>query len=111
MDSRLPAIADQLLLIEQALRQAGWWADSPPSVEALASPEPFCIDTLQFEEWLQWIFLPRMKLIVENGLALPDASGILAMAEMIYVNRPGEAIALMASLRRFDLLISGETQA
>ncbi|WP_258876037.1 YqcC family protein, partial [Pseudomonas aeruginosa] len=29
--------------------------------EALASPEPFCVDTLALEQWLQWIFLPRMK--------------------------------------------------
>jgi uncharacterized protein YqcC (DUF446 family) len=108
MDSRLPAIADQLLLIEQALRQAGWWSTQPPSPEALASVEPFCIDTLDFEQWLQWIFLPRMKLIIENGLALPATSGVLAMAEMVYVNRPGQGQALMASLRQFDVLIAGD---
>ena len=111
MDSRLPAIADQLLLIEQALRQSGWWGEQPPSPQALSSPEPFCVDTLDFEQWLQWIFLPRMKHIIENGLDLPATSGILAMAEMVYVNRPGEGRALMTSLRQFDLLIAGEGHA
>lgn len=111
MDARFPAIADQLLLIERALRQAGWWTAQPPSEQALASVEPFCVDTLSFEEWLQWIFLPRMKLILENGLALPNASGILAMAEMVYASRPGQGIALMACLREFDLLITGASQA
>lgn len=111
MDNRLPAIADELLLIERALRQAGEWAQTPPSAEALASVEPFCVDTLGFEQWLQWIFLPRMKVILEQGLALPNASGILAMAEMVYMHRPGEGGELMASLRRFDSLISGRPQA
>jgi uncharacterized protein YqcC (DUF446 family) len=111
MDNRLPAIADQLLLIEQALRQEGYWSQSPPSPEALASVEPFCVDTLDFEQWLQWIFLPRMKVIVEQGLALPAASGILAMAEMVYSTRPGQSAALMASLRQFDLLITEHGKA
>jgi uncharacterized protein YqcC (DUF446 family) len=111
MDRRLPAIAEQLLLIEQALRQAGWWSDEPPGPEALASAEPFCVDTLDFEQWLQWIFLPRMKVIIEEGLALPATSGILAMAEMVYASRPGQGIALMASLRHFDLLIASQGQA
>jgi uncharacterized protein YqcC (DUF446 family) len=73
-----------------------------------SSPEPFSVDTLSFEQWLQWIFLPRMKQIIENGLALPNASGILAMAEMVYAGRQGQAYELMVSLKQFDVLISGD---
>ena len=64
MDSRLPAVAQQLLLIERELRTLDMWSVEPPVPEALASVEPFCVDTLRFEQWLQWIFLPRMKAIV-----------------------------------------------
>ncbi|RFQ09873.1 pseudouridine synthase, partial [Pseudomonas sp. ATCC 13867] len=67
MDDRLPAIADQLLLIEREMRAIGLWGEERPSQEALSSQEPFCVDTLALEEWLQWIFLPRMKLIIETG--------------------------------------------
>jgi uncharacterized protein YqcC (DUF446 family) len=35
----------------------GWWDEVPPSIEALSSVEPFSVDTLDFEQWLQWIFL------------------------------------------------------
>ena len=49
MDDRVPALADQLLLIERELRVLGVWASSPPAPEALASQEPFCVDTLSFE--------------------------------------------------------------
>ncbi|MGI0567070.1 YqcC family protein, partial [Pseudomonas aeruginosa] len=27
------------------LRALGWWSESSPAPEALASPEPFCVDT------------------------------------------------------------------
>lgn len=105
MDRRLPEVADQLLLIERELRVLGWWSDLPPSAEALASVEPFSVDTLDFHQWLQWIFLPRMKQILEHDLPLPNASGILEMAEMVYAGRQ-DTLPLQASLARFDRLIA-----
>lgn len=105
MDRRLPAIADQLLLIEQALRIHGLWGSASPSARALASVEPFCVDTLRFEEWLQWVFLPRMKAIVEHDQPLPRVSGIGAMAEMVYAERIEGLADLLSALQRFDSLI------
>lgn len=106
MDARFSQVAEQLLLIERELRQRGWWDEVPPSAEALASQEPFSVDTLGFEQWLQWIFLPRMKVILEQDLPLPNASGILAMAEMVYAARPGEGRQLQVLLAHFDRLIA-----
>lgn len=109
MDARFPKIADQLLLIERELRTQGWWDEVQPSVEALSSVEPFSVDTLDFEQWLQWIFLPRMKLILESDSALPQASGILAMAEVAYAQRGEEVAGLLAALGEFDRLIGGSS--
>ena len=106
MDQRFPEVAEHLLLIERELRQLGWWSAVPPSDQALSSVEPFCVDTLEFEQWLQWIFLPRMKLILENDLPLPNASGILEMAEMVYTTRQHETRQLQQVLAQFDRLIS-----
>jgi uncharacterized protein YqcC (DUF446 family) len=106
MDDRVPALADQLLLIERELRALGAWASSPPAPEALASQEPFCLDTLAFDQWLQWIFLPRMKRILERGEPLPSVSGILAMAEMVYRDQPQRVAGLCAALETFDQVIS-----
>lgn len=105
MDARFPKIADQLLLIERELRVQGWWDETAPSTEALASIEPFSVDTLDFEQWLQWVFLPRMKIILEQNQPLPNASGILAMAEMVYAARPGQGKELQRLLAQFDQLI------
>lgn len=106
MDERLADVAQQLLLIERELRVLGLWASVPPSPVALASAEPFCVDTLEFEEWLQWIFLPRMKVILEEGQPLPSVSGIHPMAEVVYRERP--AGGLLAALLEFDRLIANE---
>ncbi|MGE1177780.1 YqcC family protein [Pseudomonas sp. BW7P1] len=108
MDPRLSKVADQLLLIERELRAQGWWDEVQPSVEALSSVEPFSVDTLEFEQWLQWIFLPRMKVILEQDLPLPKASGIQEMAQMVFAQRnlQGQDRQLQVLLKEFDLLIT-----
>ncbi|HEX5843502.1 MAG TPA: YqcC family protein [Pseudomonas sp.] len=107
MDARVLAVAEQLLLIERELRVQGWWEVQAPSVQALSSQEPFCVDTLAFEQWLQWIFLPRMKQLLEAGAALPSVSGIQPMAEQVYGGQAEKARVLIGLLGEFDRLIVG----
>lgn len=106
MDQRILDIADHLLLIEHELREQGWWSEEVPTAEALASTTPFAVDVMSFDQWLQWIFLPKMTQILEKGLVLPNASGILVMAETVYVDRPQESRKLRRLLAEFDQLIS-----
>lgn len=106
MEQRILDIADHLLLIERELQVRGWWGEVSPSASALASTVPFAVDTLSFEQWLQWIFLPRMKLILEHGHPLPSASGILIMAETVFTDRPEESRELRRLLAAFDRLIA-----
>ncbi|CAE6952072.1 MULTISPECIES: YqcC family protein [Pseudomonas] len=106
MDARVNALAEHLLLIERELRVLGWWQEQAPSAAALASQEPFCVDTLTFEQWLQWIFLPRMKQLLEADAALPSVSGIQPMAEMVYREQSGVTRRLLELLGEFDRLLT-----
>jgi uncharacterized protein YqcC (DUF446 family) len=106
IEQRILDIADHLLLIERELQVQGWWDDDAPSDEALASTVPFAVDTLSFEQWLQWIFLPRMKIIIELGQPLPNASSILVMAETVFTDRPEQSRELRRLLAAFDRLIA-----
>ncbi|HIQ43995.1 YqcC family protein [Ectopseudomonas khazarica] len=106
MDVRVNALAEHLLLIERELRVLGWWQEQAPSAAALASQEPFCVDTLTFEQWLQWIFLPRMKQLLEADAALPSVSGIQPMAEMVYREQSGVTRRLLELLGEFDRLLT-----
>ncbi|MBF8748784.1 YqcC family protein [Pseudomonas putida] len=105
VEPRILEIADHLLLIERELQVQGWWSDAAPSAEALASVVPFAVDSMTFEQWLQWIFLPRMKVILEHGHPLPNASGILVMAETVFADRPEQSRELRRLLAAFDQLI------
>ncbi|TIH07354.1 YqcC family protein [Pseudomonas leptonychotis] len=109
MDARVSALAEQLLLIERELRVQGWWQAQAPSLDALSSEQPFCVDTLAFEQWLQWMFLPRMKQLLEAGAVLPSVSGIQPMAEQVYGGQLKKAGQLIKLLGEFDQLIVGAT--
>jgi uncharacterized protein YqcC (DUF446 family) len=102
MEPRVLVLADQLLLIERELRLQGLWAAQAPAPEALASTTPFCVDTLPFEGWLQWIFLPRMKQLLESGSALPRVSGIRPMAEEAYKSEGSRLLRLIELLGEVD---------
>ena len=90
---------------EAEMRRAGLWSDMPPSATAMQSIMPFMYDTLRFHEWLQWVFLPRMHLIIEQDLPLPFTSGICEMAEVRFADQLREVRQLLESLRAFDRLI------
>ncbi|MBC7182202.1 MAG: YqcC family protein [Marinobacter sp.] len=100
-------VADSLLNIEMELRQLGLWESEPPPEEAFQSTEPFCIDTLEFHQWLQFVFVARMKVIVEEDRPLPSVSGIAPMAEEHFRGRPESGSALIRQLEEIDRLLSG----
>ncbi|AUI86759.1 hypothetical protein BS333_10355 [Vibrio azureus] len=65
---QLGRLLDQL---EKQLHQQQLWQTNEPEQQALLSVEPFAIDTLHPHEWLQWIFIAKMRSLVEEKQPLP----------------------------------------
>lgn len=63
------------------MQNANLWDALPPEADKLQSTQPFSVDTLEFYQWLQFIFIPRMQALLEGGLPLPSGSGVYPMAE------------------------------
>ena len=76
--SELSTLLDEL---EAELREQGFWSDVPPSPEALASAQPFAVDTLTLPEWLQWIYLQRLRALIEAELPLPTGAQVKPYAD------------------------------
>ena len=100
-------VAALLIDVEAELRQLRLWDDEPPSAEALASTQPFAIDTLTFPQWLQFIFLPTMYRLVEERAALPAECGITPMAEEYFRGSELPVRPLLRALERTDEAVSG----
>lgn len=103
---RLKLAADILLRLEAELRRLGLWQQKPPSAEALASELPFCCDTLDFHQWLQFVLIERMKTLIEAGQPLPTQSGIAPLAEEWFAGTDTDSRQLIGLLEEFDNLLS-----
>lgn len=99
-------LADAVIELERELRGLGLWAADPPEAQQLASQQPFCVDTLSFEQWLQWVFVPRMAVIIEQGRGMPGAFSIAPMGEEALAWLGRRRYALQAVLVRIDNLAS-----
>ncbi|GAA6150846.1 YqcC family protein [Pseudoteredinibacter isoporae] len=95
-------MAALLLDLEATLRQLNLWQSESPCAEALASTQPFCIDTLEFSQWLQFIFIARIQFMLAQQAPLPVVSGITAMAEEVYRQQAEVSSVLLPVLRAID---------
>jgi uncharacterized protein YqcC (DUF446 family) len=106
VDAVTHQLADLILAIEAEMRCISLWEQLRPEEEALSSLVPFCHDTLTFHQWLQWVFLPKMKIVVETGDDFPTSSDIHPLAEYSLASLPQETDKLLVLISRFDDFIN-----
>jgi uncharacterized protein YqcC (DUF446 family) len=106
MTTKHITVAEILLDIEKELRDLRLWESESPSADALASTQPFAIDRLNFPQWLQFIFIPRLYIMIEQRMPLPNVSGVKPMAEEYFQVLNLNSAVLIAHLERIDNLLS-----
>ena len=99
----LPALVD---CIERELRRLGLWETCPPPPDAFTSAMPFHVDTMSLVQWLQWVFVPRMRRVLRNRLPLPTACGILPFAADELGGDGRDTGQLLAFIGHVDRVIS-----
>lgn len=96
--------------IETALKEAGLWATAAPSAEAMQSTMPFFCDTMPLENWLQFVFLPRMRALVDGHLPLPQQIAVCPMAEEAFQAVDQPMLVLINRIADLDELLSGKRE-
>lgn len=109
MKSQAVTLLALLIDVEAELRRLALWNAEAPTLEALASTQPFAVDTLSFPEWLQWIFIVRLRALAEAGHALPQVSGVAPMADQYFAGLGLDASAVVTHLDAIDVLLSGKS--
>lgn len=94
-----------LVNLEQQLKLIGLWSPITPSSIALASTAPFACDTLVFEQWLQFIFIPKMQQLIDTQSSLPSQIAIAPMAQQVWQAMPDRQ-EIIALLDQFDQLLT-----
>ena len=88
-------------LLEIAMAELGVWQATAPSEEAMNSQQPFALDTLQPHEWLQWVFIVRMKMILDSNQPIPSGFAIAPYFEECWKDRP-ELSLLIKKIKAID---------
>ncbi|NTY85838.1 YqcC family protein [Serratia fonticola] len=101
-------VRHNLQAIEQSMRDLALWQLTPPQAEAFASTEPFCIDSMQAEEWLQWILLPRMHALLDANAPLPTRFAITPYFEEALKDKQPNCLPLLLLLQQLDSLLNIE---
>lgn len=97
--SELRALLNEL---EAELRDLGLWSDVPPPPGALASRQPFAVDTLTLPEWLQWVYLQRLRALLDAGAPLPRGAEVKPYAEEYFAGSRLPAGRLIDIIDRID---------
>ncbi|TEW54424.1 YqcC family protein [Psychromonas sp. RZ22] len=98
-EQKLLILLDDLMAL---LKVNGYWETKQPTIEQLASQQPFAIDMLTFTQWLQFIFIVRMKRLIVMQQTLPTTMSIAPMASQVLPNE----FALFKILSVIDSVIS-----
>ncbi len=104
MTQTITQLQRQLEQLARELQRAGLWDSQVSNSKRLASCEPFCVDTLAFEQWLQWIFIPKLQEMLANPhfRGLPNRSAIHTMASHVFKDYPQETTSVCALLKDLD---------
>ncbi len=89
--------------IEAEMQRIGYWSTEPLPAEAYDFRQAFAMDTMAFPQWLQFVFIPRVRQITEEQGAFPSQSmvGTQAIREF---DGDANAAQLVSYLNDFDHL-------
>ena len=87
--------------IENEMKQAGFWQSEPLAPEQYDFRAAFAMDTMAFSQWLQFIFIPRVKEIIDTKGEFPSESQVAAQAVREF-DGVTEASTLVNLLSEFD---------
>lgn len=93
--------------LQQTMQRLNLWQAMPPAQEAFLSQEPFSLDTMAPEEWLQWVFIPRMHALLESGAPLPNQIAISPYIEEA-LKEFDDLAALLAPLVALEELLQNQ---
>ncbi|WP_111977333.1 YqcC family protein [Algibacillus agarilyticus] len=95
-----------LLQLEKSMLQAGAWQIERPNQQAMQSQLPFCIDTLTFSQWLQFVFIEKMQNMINANQPLPSTLQLLPMADEAYKVEGDCDYAIRQTIAKIDQLFS-----
>lgn len=101
-------VRQRLHAIEAQLREHQHWQDTAPDDSVFESTQPFCMDTLEPLEWLQWVLIPRLHQLIDARQPLPQSFAVAPYYEVALDASHPLRIIILPELEQLDALFAGE---
>ncbi len=73
--------------LENELRLQSLWSSEKPSEEAMNDTSPFSCEAMSFENWVQFILIPKMHHLIDSTQSLPTNIAIAPMAHHVWSSK------------------------
>jgi uncharacterized protein YqcC (DUF446 family) len=92
--------------IKSEMQRIGMWQEQPPAAEQLEVTQAFGGDKVSFEQWLQFVFISRVREIIDEKGRFPSGSQVSTKAyrEWRMFGEAPDVDQLLELLREFDAL-------
>lgn len=102
------SLLEALENIETELKALECWGgvEKRPADDAFLSETPFFLDTMDFHQWLEYVFIPKFHEMIETNAPLPEQMMIHTVAQVTYKGQWGRYQKLIQHLMHIDKLIN-----
>ena len=107
MEEIYPQATKRIDELESELRKTGRWSEAPLPAEAFENMGAFGCNTMAFEQWLQFVLIPRIREIIKQKGNFPDKSQ-LAVYAVRYFDGDRDSSTLQDILYGIDQLAEHE---
>lgn len=90
--------------IQCEMQRLQLWQTQPPAPAAFTSQQPFAIDTLTPHQWLQWIFIPHMRALLDARAPLPKNYALYPYFEEVLQAERVDQRRLLIYIKQLDEL-------
>lgn len=104
-DARLRRLGELADEIERELKRLQWWQADPPSEETVLAGGAFGMGTVAFPEWLQVVFVARLRQAASGEFPLPSSSSVSTMATREFDGYTEDVERLMELLYEVDRIV------
>ena len=107
MSKHLNAVRKKIGEVEDEMKRLHMWQKEPLRPEQYKITKAFGMDSMTFDQWIQFILIPKVQEILDEDGAFPTNSmvGVQALREFDSYPEAGNLVRL---LNEFDRLINQE---
>ncbi len=106
-DTRTLAIRSKLEKIISEMRRISMWKVPKVTADQLEDIGAFGSNTMSFEQWLRWVFVPRVEGLLKSSGPWPKSSDV-GVAALRNFDGQDDASGLVTLLCEFDELFKDE---